>query len=256
MLDQAQSPARSLTRRYILALASVALLAAFGQILVQLALARQHSDAHLVNIAGRQRMLSQKLTKTALAMLVERNAAGNDSRVSELRATLELWERSHFGLQLGDPKLELPGQNSHTVAVMFAGLEAPHQKMVAAARAILMDPSEAQERESARVLLSSEPAFLKGMDAIVFQYDAEANSRVTSLKRVELGLLLLTLLILMVEGLLVFRPAVRHLRRVIEDLWQTEDELRREKALAERRLLLQPPLPPSQRRIHPQALRS
>ena len=75
MLDQAQSPARSLTRRYILALASVALLAAFGQILVQLALARQHSDAHLVNIAGRQRMLSQKLTKTARAMLVERNAA-------------------------------------------------------------------------------------------------------------------------------------------------------------------------------------
>lgn len=241
MVEQAQSPASSLTRRYILALACVALLAIGGQILVQLALARQHSDAHLVNIAGRQRMLSQKLTKAALAMLVEQEGARAGSRIVELRATLELWERSHFGLQLGDSGLELPGQNSHTVAVMFAGLEAPHQKMVAAVRAILSDPSEAQERESARVLLSSEPAFLKGMDAIVFQYDSEANLRVAGLKRVELGLLFLTLLILTLEGFLVFRPAVRQLRQLIEDLWETEDELRREKALAERRLLVQPP---------------
>jgi nitrate/nitrite-specific signal transduction histidine kinase len=251
MAEQAQSPASSLTRRYILALASVALLAIGGQILVQLALARQHSDAHLVNIAGRQRMLSQKLTKAALALLVEQDAAVARSRVAELRTTLELWERSHLGLQVGDAELDLPGQNSHKVAVMFAGLEAPHQKMVAAVHAILADPSEAQEREGARVLLSSESAFLKGMDAIVFQYDSEANERVAALKRVELVLLFLTLLILTIEGLFVFRPAVRHLRRIIEDLWETEDELRREKALAERRLLVERPIPPSQRRLNP-----
>ena len=46
------------------------MLAIGGQVLVQLSPARQHSDAHLVNIAGRQRMLSQKLTKSALALLV------------------------------------------------------------------------------------------------------------------------------------------------------------------------------------------
>jgi len=254
MLAQAQSPARSLTRRYILALVSVALLAIGGQVLVQLALARQHSDAHIVNIAGRQRMLSQKLTKTALAMLEEPRTSGPGSRAAELKSTLELWERSHLGLQLGDPGLELPGRNTHTVAVMFAGIEAPHQQMVAAARAILSDPSDAQVRESARALLANEPAFLKGMDAIVFQYDFEANSRVAELKRVELGLLLVTLLILAVEGLFVFRPAVGHLKRVIEELWETEDELRREKALAERRLLMQTH-PPSQRRPITQAVR-
>src|SRR3954471_5009889 len=108
MIEQAQSPARSLTWRYILALASVALLSVGGQVLVQLALARQHSDAHLINIAGRQRMLSQKLTKSALAMLAEQDTAGTGLRIAELRATLELWERSHLGLQLGDSALELP----------------------------------------------------------------------------------------------------------------------------------------------------
>jgi len=243
MLDQAQSPGKSLTLRYIFALTSVALLSIGGQVLVQLSLARQHSDAHLVNIAGRQRMLSQKLTKSALALVEAQAPAERASRIAELRTTLELWERSHFGLQLGDVALELPGQNSHTVAEMFAHLEAPHQKMVAAVRATLSNPSEAEERESARALLDNEPAFLKGMDAIVFQYDTEANARVTSLKHVEFVLLLLTLLILVAEGLFVFRPAVQRLRQVIEDLWATEDELRREKALAERRLLSQPAAP-------------
>ncbi|HWZ89999.1 MAG TPA: type IV pili methyl-accepting chemotaxis transducer N-terminal domain-containing protein [Polyangiaceae bacterium] len=255
MLDQAESPGRSLTIRYILALTSVALLSIGGQVLVQLSLARQHSDAHLVNIAGRQRMLSQKLTKSALALLVAEDTVAPSARLNELRTTLELWERSHLGLQLGDAALELPGQNSHTVAVMFAGLEAPHQKMAAAVRATLANPSEAQERDSARVLLDSEPAFLKGMDAIVFQYDAEANARVTQLKHVELALMLLTLLILAVEGLFVFRPAVTQLRRVIEDLWQTEDELRREKAIAERRLRTQPTPVAIPRRLERQPVR-
>ena len=255
MLDQAESPGRSLTIRYILALTSVALLSIGGQVLVQLSLARQHSDAHLVNIAGRQRMLSQKLTKSALALLVAQDTVAPGARLNELRTTLELWERSHLGLQLGDVALELPGQNSHTVAVMFAGLEAPHQRMAAAVRAALANPSEAQERESARVLLDSEPAFLKGMDAIVFQYDAEANARVTQLKHIELALMLLTLLILAVEGLFVFRPAVTQLRRVIEDLWQTEDELLREKAIAERRLIAQPTLAAVPRRLERQPVR-
>jgi hypothetical protein len=67
--------------------------------------------------------------------------------------------------------------------------------------------------------------------------------------------MLVTLLILTAEGLFVFRPAVRHLRQVIEDLWQTEDELRREKALAERRLIAQAPQAASPRRLDSQVIR-
>ncbi|MEP7051665.1 MAG: type IV pili methyl-accepting chemotaxis transducer N-terminal domain-containing protein [Pseudomonadota bacterium] len=256
MFEKTELPGKSLTLRYILALTSVALLSIGGQVLVQLSLARQHSDAHLVNIAGRQRMLSQKLTKSALAMFTERDPAGPGARTDELRTTLELWERSHLGLQVGDLTLELPGENSHTVAVMFAGLEAPHQRMVAAVRAALANPTEAQRRESAKTLLESEPAFLKGMDAIVFQYDAEANARVTRLTHVEFGLMLVTLIILAAEGLFVFRPAVRHLRKVIEELWETEDELRREKALAERRLLEQQPPAAGLRQLEPRRVRA
>jgi nitrate/nitrite-specific signal transduction histidine kinase len=202
---------------YALALAWVALLAIAGQVLVQVSLARHDSDAHLVNIAGRQRMLSQKLTKSVLAILLDRDSPDLDTRITELKNTLELWEHSHQGLQTGNRDLQLPGQNSPAVTKLFTEIEAPHRKMVAAVQASLSDSSSPQLLASARVLLENEPAFLKGMDAIAFQYDAESSARVAELKRVELLLTAMTLLILMLEGLFIFRPAVQILRKLIAE---------------------------------------
>jgi|SRR6185369_8508093 len=209
---------RGFTWLYALALAWVALLAIGGQILVQVALARHDSDAHVVNIAGRQRMLSQKLTKSVLTILLDRGSPEQDSRIAELKSTLDLWERSHHGLQASDPGLELPGQNSPAVHSLFIEIEAPHRKMAAAVLAAISDASPAQLLASARVLLDQEPSFLKGMDAIVFQYDAESSTRVAELKRIELLLTAMTLVILTLEGLFVFRPAVHVLGSLIDDL--------------------------------------
>jgi hypothetical protein len=62
--------------------------------------------------------------------------------------------------------------------------------------------------------------------------------------RLEALLLAVTLLILALEGIFDFRPAVVRLRRTIEELWDTEDRLRREKAVVER-LLASSPRPPT-----------
>jgi len=80
--------------------------------------------------------------------------------------------------------------------------------------AALSDSSSAQLLASARVLLENEPAFLQGMDAIAFQYDSESSARVAELKRIELLLTAMTLTILALEGLFVFRPAVQILRKL------------------------------------------
>ena len=203
---------------YALALGWVALLAIGGQVLVQVSLARHDSDAHLVNIAGRQRMLSQKLTKSTLALLLDRDSPELDRRMAELKGTLELWQRSHLGLQASDRELQLPGKNSPAVSGLFAEIDGPHRKMVGAVQAALGDSSSAQLLASARVLLENEPAFLQGMDAIAFQYDSESSARVAELKRIELLLTAMTLTILALEGLFVFRPAVQILRKLSADL--------------------------------------
>ena len=68
VIDAAQkNPARWLYYRSWAALAFIAGLLVLHQLLLQPALARLTSDAPVINVSGRQRMLSQRLTKAALS---------------------------------------------------------------------------------------------------------------------------------------------------------------------------------------------
>src|SRR4051812_37438421 len=100
------SPVRKLTVLYVTAFSSIAAMAIVGQILIQSMLAQQKHDAYVVNIAGRQRMLSQKLSKSALALSSQSDPLSRDARRRELTEVVKLWERSHLGLQLGDEQLQ------------------------------------------------------------------------------------------------------------------------------------------------------
>lgn len=235
-LTAAFSPVRRLTLLYVSALASIAVMAIGGQVLVQSTLAQQKHDAHVVNIAGRQRMLSQRLAKDVLALQSPDDPLGEAARKKDLRDVIQLWERSHLGLQAGDDGLELPGDNSAAIRHMFAEVEPAHREMLAAAKRVLSDGSAAAIHQDARTILENEPRFLPGMDRIVFQYSAESAERVARVAQLETGLLIVTLLVLAFEGSFVFRPAALRLKRTIESLWDTEDRLRREKASAERML--------------------
>jgi nitrate/nitrite-specific signal transduction histidine kinase len=243
-ISTAFSPVRKLTLLYVSALTSIAAMAIFGQAMIQSTLAQQKHDAHIVNVAGRQRMLSQRLSKSALALESPSDPLGREARRRELSDVVKLWERSHLGLQLGDEKLELPGENSANVRRMFGAIEPTHREMLTAAKALLAAPDGAEVARQVRVILQNEAKFLPGMDQIVSTYSNESSDRVMRVARLEIALLVVTLLVLALEGAFIFRPAAERLRRTIEELWDTEDRLRREKALAERLLVTSAPKPP------------
>jgi nitrate/nitrite-specific signal transduction histidine kinase len=227
------SPARRLTRLYIIALSVVAILSIVAQLLVQHALDQQSSDARTINIAGRQRMLSQRLSKAALALQIAPDPIERRARAAELEQVLSLWERSHIGLLEGDAGKGLPGKNSPEIARVFAEIAPYHEGMVRDAKDLLAAISPDGSGQAAPAafaktvaqILAAEPNFLRGMDEIVFQYDREATARVDRLKAIELLLLGITLCVLLLEGLYVFRPAVAEIQRTIVDLVQTKTHL-------------------------------
>ena len=61
-------PGGLLTQRYLIVLVVVAFLVLLNQILVQPPIMEMTTDAPTINVAGRQRMLSQRLAKAALAL--------------------------------------------------------------------------------------------------------------------------------------------------------------------------------------------
>ena len=101
-----------------------------------------------------------------------------------------------------------------------------------------------------RTILVGQARFLPGMDRIVSQYQHEAEEHVTRLRQIELTLLFLTLLTLLLEGLFIFRPAVRRLQQTFADLLQAHERVAREEVTrkkAERILALNEALTASQR---------
>src|SRR5262249_31928829 len=82
---------RRLSVGYFFVLVAVAALVVIDQAIVQPLLVRMNSFAPAINLAGRQRMLSQRLTKAALAIQVAGDDAQRQHYETELRTTLAQW---------------------------------------------------------------------------------------------------------------------------------------------------------------------
>ncbi|NEP79764.1 MAG: hypothetical protein F6K39_17280, partial [Okeania sp. SIO3B3] len=231
MLKQSHksSPTHSLTVLYIAGLSVIAGLFIFEQFLVEKSLEYQFTSSRVINIAGRQRMLSQKLSKAALAIQFSSNSEVRKQRQQELENVVQLFQTSHKGLQKGDSDLGLPSNNnSPTVKQMFAEMDEYYQAMVKAARGLLViinsQSAQADISPFVKTILENEALFLPLMDRIVFQYDAEAQQKVQQTRQIEHLLLIFAILLLISEGLFVFRPAVNQLQVYLEQKVKTQEQ--------------------------------
>lgn len=208
---------------YVVALAIVAILIVAGQVLIQYHLERQEKDSHTVNVAGRQRMLSQKIAKDLLQLMGATRRESAARHTASLKATYDVWTRSHLALRDGDAALRIPGDNSAVIERLFAELE-PHYRAIETAVAKLLAALEAggplagEMQAIAAAVSAFEGPYLAKMDEIVATYDEEAKARVISLRRVELALMIAALSVLTLEALFIFRPALRRIRETMTDL--------------------------------------
>jgi signal transduction histidine kinase/DNA-binding response OmpR family regulator len=226
---------RTLTRLYVAALSAVALLSIGGQFVVQTRLERQSADATIVNVAGRQRMMSQRLAKCALAVAAAPTDAQQARRAAEIRELLPLWRRCHVALQKGDADLEIPFIGDAQAAAMFGEIDPSFQAIYDGASKLLADleANRPVSRPAVDAILARESEFLHGMDRIVSYYEMEAQKRVARLRSVESIFLALTLSVLLLEGALVFRPVTRRIRESFAAQRRAHEELRLAKNAAE-----------------------
>ncbi|WP_341226709.1 ATP-binding protein [uncultured Arcticibacterium sp.] len=213
-----------LTGQYIVALAIVALLTIFGHTLIQISLFDVSDNSHVVNLAGRQRMLSQRLTK--LFLLKRYDPQKWNAEYQEIfKSSFDDWQSTHEGLRDNDlrdtQKYEV--NNSLLIDDMFKEIAPFYKNMQVVFNVILEDGSLSAYDVSS--LLESESDFLKTMDKIVFQYDQEATQRVAILRAFEFLILFLTLLTLFVEFIFIFNPLADYVKGVIKELSSSEQNL-------------------------------
>lgn len=223
---------RRLTRYYILALTAVALLTLSGQVVIQYSLGDVLDDARVINIAGRQRMLSQQLTKRAILLSrPDIYPPGTNTYARDFDALLNLWKTCHDGLKNG--RLRQENQPMHvrvspTTTAMFRQLDPHFTAMFGGFQRLAQNRRRNQTAgndAALRQVLAHEREFLRLMDAIVFEYDRQTKQRVDRVRHIEFTLAVVTFVVLFLEGLFVFRPVVAHTGRVIQRLMQSEASL-------------------------------
>ncbi len=209
---------------YLLALAGIALTIIIAQLLIQTHLNSQLNDSRVINVAGRQRALSQKLVKEVLLLNQTTDLENRKLIVSELAQTVTVWKASHKGLQKGNLDMNLPAEEDAEILSLFQNIELHHRAMVNAAEAILskdkITPIDFVKRKS--ILLENERSFLRLMDNIVNKYDERSNAKLQNLKQKEYWLLAFSLLILLLEMLFIFRPLSIQIRKTISNLIQSQ----------------------------------
>src|SRR5579883_620522 len=205
--NPAGDPARRLERLATLALALVGVLSVGSYLLFARALRQTATDAPVITVAGRQRMLTQKLTDLVLEIQVAAERRQFAFLTGDLRSAYEAWAFAHRGLQAGDPDQGLPPNRSPEVAAEFARIQ-PDYDAIREAVEHLLDSTRATSPEEAYAEISKEvlqvldhtDPYADGMDRIAALFLAEAQGRVRRMKETVLALTGLTLLVLLHEG--------------------------------------------------------
>jgi two-component system, NarL family, sensor histidine kinase DegS len=218
---------------YILALSIIATVAIVGQVLIQLHLKTQLNDSRVINVAGKQRMLSQKISKTVLLLKDGQPSAERLKIVGNLKESVLLWSISQEGLLHGNDSLKLPGENSPETSRLFqqvhdhfAGMGESANRIITLLEKMPEAPYSLLQTDIEKIL-QHERQFLAGMEKIVFQYDEEAKRKVFSLRTMEYIVLAVSLLVIALELIFIFRPTSIQVNNTISKLVLSEKNARK-----------------------------
>ena len=214
---------RAITGIYLMALALVATIAVTSHLVTERMVREQASTARVVNVAGRQRMLSQRIARVA-----EEVAAGTIDPAQGRQIVLlsaNGVEQAEAALTEGSVALGIPPPATPAIRELYA--EPPYQlelrlrEFVAQARSVVAKPELRSDDPELRGMVGMlETSLLPGLEHAVLQYQQDSEAGIAHLERVISALTWVMLTVLALEAVLIYRPLFNRLTYAIQQLLQ------------------------------------
>ena len=235
------NPSKSLNKKYILAISIIVILVSISQLILQVALIDQKEDGRYINIAGRQRMLSERIVKYVLASIETQNKKKFDEFVYRSEVALNQWKIAQNALQYGDEKLQLSGINSNQIKDELMNVDSLHLTLGKLYRKYHLNIKETgfEKRnhklliELGDMLLENQYLYVEHMEKIVHLYEIQLSEKISRMQQLEIYLFLFTICVIYLEILYIFRPATLMLSKQWEELISLNGRLKDEKEKAE-----------------------
>lgn len=236
MLDETKKYLNSLTIAYIFALSLIAALSMNAHYILDKVISVQSNAATVINICGRQRMLSQRIGMLSCHYSINPSSYNKKS----LSEAITLMESSHIALTKGDANLNLPSQISPKVHEIYYGkkynLDHEVKEYINHSKQFLDHPSNKKVLEY--IMNKSHDSLLNGLDQVVKEYESQSIEQVTMITLTQRIILIIIIGTLLAEAVFIFRPITRKVKYFAMMLYElaTHDYLTK---FANRRLILE-----------------
>lgn len=202
-------------KKYMTGVIIAVLVLTCNQIFIQYWLQKKTHDARVINIAGRQRMLSQRIN---LELYKMNNHHTDASVVNDLERQ---WLKAHKALLYGDVELGITGTDDPKSKEMLNNLTLQMEKVVKEIH------TNAYMSDSNLVRISNElNSFLDKMDLAVKLLEDSANRKLTFIIIIEIVLALISILVIISEVVFIYRPISNKLQEQLEAVKKSEQELK------------------------------
>lgn len=223
---------KNVTQKYLLALGLIAALTTAGYLGLFFVKKSYDTSAAVINISGRQRMLSQRIAIFAHDIFHESDKAKRDAARQNIKEIADLMEKSHGWLIYGNEELNLPGKPSRAVRNIYFSdpvqLDKRVRNFTAAARkvAAVGDDNLGYENSNMKLIEQEAHELLPLLNTLVSQYQKDTESRSRLFKVLTVLTYGAVMLSLAVVGFFILRPLTGRIEKEAAELAASENKLR------------------------------
>lgn len=183
-----------------------------------LSLGTQEVDGEVINIAGRQRMLTQKMTKESMLLLRSINV---NQTQKNLRNTHDLFEKSHNALLNGNREMNIPATTDSQILTQLRRVDQIWQSFSTNMQIIMDQPQSAQAKNAFNHVSENNFLLLQEMNKVVGLYTVNSKSKMDTLKvGLVIGFLLFFFVTIVAYVILIERQIVASIQQINQNTAQ------------------------------------
>lgn len=224
----------NLRTRYVIGLSAIAVLVTASFLMMQHVVSKQRSYATLVNLAGHQAGLSNRISFFAGIMATTDDEAEFNMAKSQVGRSINRMRINHQTLRQGDPERDIPVISNATLDTIYddpmVGLEySLYNFLENAEKMYEHDPGTPFPALPSYIYLTTYgPHVLEPLlDAAVDEYEAIGSSAIVKIERFEQIIWIATLFTLLCELAFIFIPLEGNVKKTLRSLEQTINELQK-----------------------------
>ena len=227
---QAHELKSNFTKRYVIAISLIALLSSGAFYVLNLALKQSDSTALVVNISGKQRMLSQRVASLSQQYYFHRfqNTEHIDPEMIRhdlLNAITEM-RAANDALSSGRLKEGISVELSSAIRELYFGETKLKERVeeylnLAEGMTLSRTPQETLKHLQQIVVFSNPLLF--DLNRAVLQYQKEGEEKIKAVNTLEMLVWIVTLVTLLLEVIFIFQPMANKIRELFQEvLWNQE----------------------------------